>query len=113
MNRTQLASYTLMASAFVLAAMVCLQASRHIENEAHAEMVLTGTSITMLSTQIARDAEALYVLDANQSRLLVYAHDPNKRMIDLIGAMDVSDMFAKAAGGGAAGNTNNNRRRGR
>ena len=100
MNRTQLASYTLMASAFVLAAMVCIQASRHIENQAHAEMVINGNTLTLLTTQVARNAEALYVLDSNQSRLLVYAHDPNKRKIDLIGAMDVSELFAKAAGDG-------------
>lgn len=109
MNRTQLATYTLMASAFVLAALVCVQASRHIENEAHAEMVINGNTITLLSTAVARDAEAIYVLDSGQSRLLVYAHDPNRKFIDLIAAMDIGDMFERAQGGG--GDDSNNRRR--
>ena len=102
MNRTQLGCYTLLASAFVLAAMILMQASRLIDDRAHAEMVVNKDSVTMITTQFQTDSEILYILDSRSGRLFAYMLDPNTQVIQPMSTMDLGREFG-AAGGGAGG----------
>lgn len=114
MKRTELACYALIASAFVLAAMLLVSASRFAENDAYAEMVVTKDGITMLSTQAPLGGvEFVYVLDSRNGRLLTYSLDPNKKIVSLMrgGAMDLVKEFETVfAAGGAGGNPGGQRR---
>lgn len=99
MNRTTSACYLMLASAFVLSALALLQASSLIENRAHAEMVVSKGTVTMVTTQFSGDSEILYVLDSSRSRLFAYVHDPSKRTIVLLDSVDISRAFAGGGGG--------------
>lgn len=111
MKRTELACYTLLASAIVLTALVFVQANRFTDNTAHAEMVVNKDFTTMLSAQFRTDSEIIYVLDSKQARLMAYIMDNNRNRVELLGEMDVADMFNrwtrtaefKASQRGAAG----------
>ncbi len=112
MNRTQTATYSLMASAFILTALIFLQASRWIESRAYAEMVVNKDSITMISTRYQADTEIVYVLDSQRGRLMAYLLNPNRQTIELLqnGVMDLprefGSVFRGAAGGGGGGGVN-------
>jgi len=97
MNRTQLACYSLMASAFVLTAMIFIQASRLMDDAAHAEMVVNRGTVTMMSTAFRTDADIIYVMDSANSRLLAYMVDPNQKVIQLLrgGIMDITREFER------------------
>jgi hypothetical protein len=67
----------LWASAFVLAALVFVQAGRHPGREARAEMTANRGSYTLLTTDAGRGGdnnpwELLYVIDSRDQILLVY-----------------------------------------
>lgn len=103
MNRFQLACYTMVATAFILTALVLLQASRLIDNRAHAEMVVNKDAVTMITAQFQGDSEMLYILDSRTGRLFAYMLNPNTRVIEPMAAMDISREFG--APGGARGTT--------
>lgn len=96
MNRVQMACYSLLASAFILAALVFVQASRLADNRAHAEMTITKGTVTMLSTQSWQaDTELVYVLDSRSGVLMCYTLEPNRKIIELLpgGALHVPTAF--------------------
>ncbi|QNN23861.1 hypothetical protein HED60_16830 [Planctomycetales bacterium ZRK34] len=93
MKRTELACYTLLASAIVLTALLFVQAQRFVDTTAHAEMVVNKDFTTMLSAQFRTDSEIIYVLDSKQARLIAYIMDTNRKRVERIGEMDVADMF--------------------
>ena len=84
-------TYVLMASAFVLAALVIIQTSRVATiNEAHAaDMTVTKDFVTMLSTQATTDSDIVYLLDSRNERLAAYQVDPNNRIIRAVTAFDI------------------------
>lgn len=99
MTRTQMACYSLIASAFVLGALVLVQAGRHVETRAEAAMVINKDQLTLLSSKATTSSEVVYVLDSKQERLLVYALEPNRKQIELMpnGVLDLGKTFAEAA----------------
>ena len=103
MTRTELACYCLLASAFVLGAMLMFQVSRYVENTAHAEMVTTARSVSVLSTRADTDREMLYVLDSRNELLLGYLLDPNRRRFEFMGKLDIRDIMQR--GGATPGRT--------
>ena len=67
----------LWASAFVLAALVIVQAGRHPGQQAKAEMATTRGSYTVMTTSSGRGPdekpyELLYIIDSRDQILLVY-----------------------------------------
>ncbi len=102
MTRTELASYCLLASAFVLGAMLMIQVSRYVENEAQADMVTNARSVTVLSVKADNDRELLAVLDSRNEQLLGYMLDPNKREFRLMDALNVREILDRAGGAGGS-----------
>jgi len=95
MTRIQTACCCLAASAFVLAALVMVQASHFADNKAQAEMVVNKDTFTLMSAQFRTDSEIIYVLDSRNERLLAYLLDPNQRVIKLLpnGALPLPRAF--------------------
>ena len=106
MNRVQTACYCLLASAFIIGALVLVQSNRLIDTRAHAEMLVNKGFVTMVSTQsFQQDAELVYVLESKSEVLMVYTLDPNRRIIELLpgGALHLGRAFEMAIGNQPAG----------
>ena len=102
MNRTQLASYALIAAAFVQGSvlLICLQDRLP---QAHAELVVTRDNIALMTSQTRSSEESLFVLDQSSGRLLVYNCDLGQRRIDLAGAADLGALFGQVGDTGSRG----------
>lgn len=114
MTRTRLACYCLLASAFILAALVLVQASRYVDNTARADQVVTKDTVTMITASSHRaDSEIIYVLESEQRMLMAYMLDPNREVLQLLkgGTMDVGRSFQRFMRGGADNQGNNRQRR--
>jgi hypothetical protein len=115
MTRTRLACYGLLASAFILAALVLVQASRFLDTSARADQVVNKDSVTMITARSHNaDSEILYVLEAENRMLMAYMLDPNREVLQLLsnGTLDVGRAFEQYLSGGASrDNQPNNRRR--
>lgn len=108
MTRTQLACISLIASAFVLGALVLDRvADRLPQNQAQAEMVISKDNITKLTTQFEADSELVYVLDGRQELLLAYLVDPNRGILQLVGRLNLARVFERQVddAGGQRGRT--------
>lgn len=104
MNRTELACYGLIASAFILGGLVLIQADRIIpSNEAYAEMVVNKDNLTLMTTEVAPNREMVYILDNRSEQLLAYELDPNKKTVELRAKLDVADNMEKATKAAGAG----------
>lgn len=99
-NRTELAGYTLLASAFVLTAILFVQVSQYSGNEAHAEMVARSGSVTMLTTNLRSEEDLVYLLDSQSQQLLVYKLDATRHEIQLMsnGKKDIGALFGNNSG---------------
>lgn len=107
MNRTQLACYSLIGSAFVLGAMLIAVASQRYEKTAQADMIVQQGVFTLLSaTGVNANEEFIYMLDSRNERLLAYVQDPRGR-IELYASLDIGDEIEKGikASGGGGGTT--------
>ncbi len=95
MTRTQTACYALIASAFVLAAMLAAAVSQRHDPAAHAEMVVNKNVFTILTAAgFQENEEFIYLLDNKNERLLCYIHDPRGR-IELFGSMNVTQEIQR------------------
>lgn len=109
MNTTQSACYSLMASAFVLAAVLVVQLQqRSILPAAHAEQVINRGSITAMTALTRNGEESLFVLDNLSQKLLVYHTEirgggARKGEMTLVGSTDLAKLFEKS-GEAPAGN---------
>jgi hypothetical protein len=91
MSRTQTACFALLASAFVLAAMLVAGITRHADTTANADVVITKNVYTFLSANGVNTGEDfIYLLDNKNERLLCYWHNPRGR-IELYGTLDVAN----------------------
>jgi hypothetical protein len=90
MTRIQLAGYMLIASACVIGAILMVRVADFGGNEAHAEMVVSRSEVTVLSTRINQEREMVYVLDNRDGRLLGYLIDPARERMELAGVFDVN-----------------------
>lgn len=101
MNRIQLAQYSLIASAFVIAALILFQASKHADNQAQAGMVVSGDVITMLTAAQDEDNDIIYTIDNRQQILTAHKLDTNRGgAIELIGRLDLAGAFGSGAPAG-------------
>lgn len=102
MNRIQLACYSLIASAFLLAGLLVAQLGNPLGAPAHAEMVLARDNFVLMTALTRSGEEALFVLDNNTGRLVIYRLDISKRELELAGGVDLPAIFggASSVGGG-------------
>lgn len=111
MTRTQLACISLLASAFILGAMLIAVVSQRYENTAQAEMVVQQGVFTLLSTTgVNANEEFIYVLDTRNERLLAYTQDPRGR-IELYATLSIGEEIEKGlkAAGGSGSSTRRDR----
>ena len=94
MKPVQLACYLMMASAFVLGAVLLMQADRHLQPQAHAEMVIDKGLFTVLSTPGNSNQEYTYVLNNRSSILVAYELTPSKNL-EVVGTLDVGKAIQK------------------
>jgi len=104
MNRTQLAGFALIASAFVMAALLVNKLPARLESEARANFVVNRDNFTMMTARTRADEEALFVLENGSQKLLIYTMDIGHRRLNPVGFADLSIMFNAATpqGGGKA-----------
>ncbi len=92
----------LWASAFVIAAMILVQAGRLPGQAAHAEMTATRADYTVMTTNSGRGGdedpdELLYVIDNRDQVLLVYEiEDARRGNVILRDGWSLTNVFARA-----------------
>jgi hypothetical protein len=108
MKRYDLACFSLLASAFVLAGLLVVQLQHHsVLDSAHAEMVLNRGNLTLMTAQTRPNEEAVFVLENSTQKLLIYKVDATRKRIDLARSTDLGPWLRAAAGAstGGAGRT--------
>lgn len=109
MKRFEFASYSLLASAFVLAGLLVVQMQNHtVLPTANAEMVLNRGNITLMTAQTRPNEEAIFILENTTAKLLVYKVDAAKKRIDLARSAELAPWL-RAAGGNRSGSTGTGR----
>lgn len=88
----------LWASAFVIAALVIIQAGRLQSNPAHAEMAIHHDDFTLLTTRYGSgDNKMLYVINSRDQILLAYEiEDALRNMLILRDGGNIENMFRTA-----------------
>jgi hypothetical protein len=110
MTRTQLACTSLIASAFLIGALlvVSLSSRFNLESQAQATMVIAGDNVTLMTAKTRKTEEALFVLDNANGRLMIYRTDLPKKQLQLRQAIELETLFSRAAG--SSGKTYNSRK---
>jgi hypothetical protein len=105
MKRTEVAFYSLLASALIIGALVMVKASQFTHSNAYAEMNVSKGSVSVLSTSINSSApeEMLFVLDSQNGTLLGYLVQPSRTRIELMATLDVASLIEQGLAQGAAG----------
>lgn len=100
MNRTQTACFALIASAFVLAAILIVRVDeKSAANSAMADgQVITQPAFTLMTARTRGDAEdggeeSLFVLDNNSGILVVYAPNVGRKQLEPVRAIRVNELF--------------------
>jgi hypothetical protein len=93
MNRTHLACYSMIASAFVLAGLLLVSLPERLVTSAEASLVLNKDTLTLMTARTRPDEEALFVLDGLSEKLLIYRLDIAKKQLELVGAADLAEIF--------------------
>lgn len=103
MNHIQLACYSLLASAFVLTALLLVRIEDRFATPVQASEVITRESFTLLTARTEQDEESLFVVDNTSQRMLIYRTDIARKRIELAQSVDLADLFNLAGGPGGAG----------
>ena len=96
------AAAVLWASAFIIGALILLQAGRLPVNSAHADMVSDRASYAIMTARSGRGRdtdphEVLYVIDSREQVLLMYEiEDTRNRQILLREAYNLDEQFQRA-----------------
>lgn len=99
MNRTQTACFCLLASAFVLAAILIVRVDQQAApNAAQADMVIAQPAFTMMTATTRANAEgegeeSLFVLDNSRGILLVYTPNVGRSQLTPITSIRMSKIF--------------------
>jgi hypothetical protein len=97
MTRIQLACYSLVASAFLLAGMLVVQLDTP---QAKAEMVISEESFAMMTATTRPQGEGLFVLDNNTGRLLIYRYNVAQDAVQPLRNVNLNRYLAGGGGGG-------------
>ncbi|MFK7790674.1 MAG: hypothetical protein AB8C95_14425 [Phycisphaeraceae bacterium] len=100
MNRIQTACFCLIASAFVLSAILVVRIDQQAApNAVQADQVIAMPAFTMMTarTRGGQDdgEESLFILDNNAGVLVVYAPNVGRKQIEPIQGIKMSDIFGK------------------
>jgi hypothetical protein len=98
MNRTALACYALIASAFMLGALLLHHLNQRgvdLTSTAEAELIVDRDDLSVLTAKTTEDEEALFILDRS-GRLLVYKVDLARDRLTLAAREDLSRLFGAA-----------------
>jgi hypothetical protein len=109
MGRTEVACYSLMASAFVLAGVWIAAAPDRLGPAAEASLVVGKETVTLMTARTRPDEEALFVLDSLRGKLLIYRLDLGKKQLELSGSADLTQIFSDQR----EGDSGNRSKRGR
>ena len=99
------AGATLWASAFIVAALLIMQAGRLASNPAYAEMTTTRGDFTLMTTDSGRGGdqnpwELLFVINSRDQALLVYeVESVRNRQIVLRDGGSLVNLFRRGRGG--------------
>ena len=103
MTRIQMACYCLIASAFVLAALLVVSGAPRLATVAEGAMVISRDNFTLMTAKTRSNEEALFLVDNTSQRLLIYRLNLPRNQLELVGGGDLSKIFAAAGGAGGAG----------
>lgn len=101
MNHIQTACFCLLASAFVLAAVLVVRVDQQAApNAAHADQVIAQPAFTMMTARTrggdnGPGEESLFILDNNAGVLVVYAPNVGKSQIEPIQGIRMADIFGR------------------
>ena len=100
MNRIQTACFCLLASAFVLSAILIVRIDdQAAPNAAHADQVISQPAFTMMTARTRGDQndgeESLFILDNTSGVLVVYAPDVGNKQLKPIQGIKMSEIFGK------------------
>lgn len=100
MNRIQTACFCLLASAFVLSAILMVRVDQQSgANTAHADQVISQPAFTMMTARTrggnGPGEESLFILDNNAGVLVVYAPNMAREQIEPIQGIKMADVFKK------------------
>ena len=99
MNYTQTACFCLLASAFILAAILVVRVDQQsAPNAAQADMVIAQPAFTMMTARTRGSdggdgEESLFILDNNRGILLVYAPNVGRSQLTPITSIKMSKLF--------------------
>ncbi len=100
MDRTQLACYGLLASAFVLGALLLVQLQhRSLTQEANAAMAMTSGSVTAMTARTRTNEESLFILESSAQRLLIYRTDISRNQLRLMQNINLANIFGDISRG--------------
>ncbi len=101
MNRTQTACFALLASAFVLAAILVVQIDRKAEaNAAHADgQNVLQTTFQMMTATTRNDDESLFILDNTKGVMVVYSANIGRKQLTPVTAIRMEEIFGGRRGG--------------
>ncbi len=105
-NNIQIACYSLVASAFLLAGLLVFSLSGQLEREADAAMVISRDTFTMMTAKTRANEEALWVLDNRAARLLIYRLElrgSSGGRLELAANIDLMDRRLFGTGAAPAG----------
>ncbi|MBX2853140.1 MAG: hypothetical protein KTR15_15505 [Phycisphaeraceae bacterium] len=105
MNRIQTACFCLIASAFVLAAILVVRVDQQsASNAAHADMVIAQPQFTMMTARTRGGGggnngnagdESLFILENTRGILLVYTPNIGREQLTPITSIKMSEIFGK------------------
>jgi len=94
MKRIELASYTLLASAFVLGAVLIMQLKHHaMLQTANATMVVNSGAITAMTARTRSNEESLFILENTTQQLLIYQTNLTRKRLELAWRQDLRTLF--------------------
>ncbi len=98
MKLTQIACCLLLASAFVLGAVLIDRVDDRValEPQAQAEMVISQGLFTVMSTGGKSNEEYVYLLDTRSSMLVCYEFSASKKRLEVVGTLDVGRTIQMA-----------------
>ena len=97
MNRTQLASCCLLASAFVLGGLLLARLDGGLASTALADQVVTEDALTFMTARTKNDDEALFMIDNINARLLIFQTDVNRKKMAVAESIDLTEQFRSGA----------------
>lgn len=97
MTRIQLACFSLIASAFLLAGLLIVQLGERYDaglaRPAYGGQVIARDNFTLLTARTRDDEEALFVLENSSASLLIYRLDAADNELRLAARQDMNRVF--------------------